>query len=133
MQTFFIVAILLLGFLITFQIAKASEYVSVLRGEEKAKKQTNKVNAFMLLAFLILGLIGVYYCNESLKGKLKSVGNTPLTYYSSYDDVLIRGRIKSIDRSTYTYYSSFEKPEYRGSLKTGSQTVIVNGIKYTIR
>jgi cytochrome c oxidase subunit 2 len=70
MQNFFIVAILLLGFLITFQIAKASEYVAVLRGEEKAKKQTNKVNAFMLLAFLILGLIGVYYCNENLKGKI---------------------------------------------------------------
>jgi len=70
MQTFFIVAILLLGFLITFQIAKASEYVSVLRGEEAAKKNTNKVNAFLLLAFLILGLIGVYYCNERLKGKI---------------------------------------------------------------
>jgi cytochrome c oxidase subunit 2 len=70
MQTVFIVAILLLGFLITFQIAKASEYVAVLRGEEKAKKQTNKVNAFLLLAFLILGLIGVYYCNETLKGKI---------------------------------------------------------------
>src|ERR1044071_3161914 len=70
MQSFFVVAILLLGFLITFQIAKASEYVAVLRGEEKAKKQTNKVNAFMLLAFLILGLIGVYYCNESLRGKI---------------------------------------------------------------
>lgn len=70
MQTFFIVAILVLGFLITFQIAKASEYVAVLRGEEKAKKQTNKINAFMLLAFLIIGLIGVYYCNEKLKGKI---------------------------------------------------------------
>jgi cytochrome c oxidase subunit 2 len=70
MQTFFIIAILALGFLITFQIAKASEYVAVLRGEEKSKKQTNKVNAFMLLAFLILGLIGVYYCNEKLKGKI---------------------------------------------------------------
>ena len=70
MQTFFIVAILGLGFLITFQIAKASEYVAVLRGEEKARKQTNKVNAFMLLAFLILGLIGVYYCNERLSGKI---------------------------------------------------------------
>jgi cytochrome c oxidase subunit 2 len=70
MQTFFIVAILLLGFLITFQIAKASEYVAVLRGEEKAKLQTNKVNAFMMLAFLILGLVGAYYCNESLKGKI---------------------------------------------------------------
>lgn len=70
MQTFFIVAILILGFLITFQIAKASEYVAVLRGEERARKQTNKINAFLLLLFLIIGLIGVYYCNEKLKGKI---------------------------------------------------------------
>jgi len=70
MQTFFIVAILGLGFLITFQIAKASEYVAVLRGEEKARKQTNKINAFMLLAFLVIGLIGVYYCNEAYKGRI---------------------------------------------------------------
>jgi cytochrome c oxidase subunit 2 len=70
MQAFFIVAILALGFLITFQIAKASEYVAVLRGEEKARKQTNRINAFMLLAFLIVGLIGVYYCNVMLKGKI---------------------------------------------------------------
>lgn len=70
MQTFFIVAILVLGFLITFQIAKASEYVAVLRGEDKSRKQANKVNAFMLLAFLVVGLVGVYYCNEKLKGKI---------------------------------------------------------------
>ena len=70
MQAFFVVAILVLGFLITFQIAKASEYVAVLRGEEKARKQTNKVNAFMLLSFLVIGLVGVYYCNEKLKGKI---------------------------------------------------------------
>src|ERR1700704_5023854 len=70
MTTFFIIAILALGFLITFQIAKASEYVAVLRGEEKSRRQSNKINAFMLLAFLVLGLIGVYYCNERLKGKI---------------------------------------------------------------
>ena len=70
MQTFFIVLILALGFIITFQIAKASEYVGIMRGEEKSKKQTNKINAFLLLAFLILGMIGVYYCNERLKGKI---------------------------------------------------------------
>jgi cytochrome c oxidase subunit 2 len=70
MQTIFIVAILALGFLITFQIAKASEYVAVLRGIEKSRKQTNKINAFLLLAFLILGLIGVYYCNTRLQGKI---------------------------------------------------------------
>ena len=70
MSTFFIIAILILGFLITFQIAKASEYVAVLRGLEKSRKQSNKINAFMLLAFLVLGLIGVYYCNERLRGKI---------------------------------------------------------------
>jgi cytochrome c oxidase subunit II len=34
LTTIFILAILLLGFLITFQIAKASEYVSILKGEK---------------------------------------------------------------------------------------------------
>ncbi|MBL7762329.1 MAG: cytochrome c oxidase subunit II [Chitinophagaceae bacterium] len=70
MTTFFIIAILALGFLITFQIAKASEYVTVLRGEEKSRKQSNKINAFLLLVFLIVGMIGVYYCNERLKGRI---------------------------------------------------------------
>ena len=70
MTTFFIIAILALGFLITFQIAKASEYVTVLRGEERSRKQSNKINAFLLLIFLIVGMIGVYYCNEKLKGKV---------------------------------------------------------------
>lgn len=70
MQTTFIVAILVLGFLVTFQIAKASEYVAILRGEERSRKQTNKINAFLLLVFLVAGLIGVYYCNEQLKGKI---------------------------------------------------------------
>src|ERR1700730_10554989 len=70
MQTFFIIAILAFGFLITFQIAKASEYVAVLRGEEKARKQTNRINAFLLLVFLVVGLFGVWYCNERLKGKI---------------------------------------------------------------
>ena len=70
MQSLFILAILVLGFVITFQIAKASEYVAVLRGEEKARKQSNRINGFLLLMFLIVGMIGVYYCNVRLKGKI---------------------------------------------------------------
>ena len=58
-----------LVFLIIFQIAKASEYVAVLKGEEKSIKQNNKINGFFMIAFLILGLIGVYWCNEELYGK----------------------------------------------------------------
>jgi cytochrome c oxidase subunit II len=70
MTTIFIIAILLLGFLITFQIAKASEYVAVLKGEKKTTEQNNRVNAFMLVAFLVLGLVAVYWCNELFKGKI---------------------------------------------------------------
>ena len=76
MSTFLIVAILLLGFLITFQIAKASEYVAIMRGEEKSRKQNNKINAFLLLIFLIAGLVGVYYCNERLAGKILQFGSS---------------------------------------------------------
>lgn len=68
--TIFIIAILLLGFLITFQIAKASEYVGVLKGEKKTIEQNNKVNAFLLIVFLVGGLIGVYWCNELFKGRI---------------------------------------------------------------
>lgn len=70
METFFIIVALGLGFLITFQIAKASEYVAILRGEEKSRKQNNRINAFLLLLFMIVGLIGVYYCNDVLKDKI---------------------------------------------------------------
>ncbi|TAH00892.1 MAG: cytochrome c oxidase subunit II [Sphingobacteriales bacterium] len=70
MTTIFILAILLLGFLITFQIAKASEYVAVLKGEKKTFEQNNRINGFLLLAFLVLGMAGVYWCNELYKGKI---------------------------------------------------------------
>jgi cytochrome c oxidase subunit 2 len=88
MQTTFIILILLLGFLITFQIAKASEYVSVMRGEEKSRKQTNRINAFLLLAFLILGLIGVYYCNEKYGGKILQFGSAASDHGRDVDNML---------------------------------------------
>jgi cytochrome c oxidase subunit 2 len=59
-----LLAILLLGFLITFQIAKASEYVSILKGEKKAFEQNNRINAFLMVVFLVLGLVGVWWCND---------------------------------------------------------------------
>lgn len=65
----FLLAILGLGFLITFQIAKASEYVSVLKGEKKAFEQSNRVNAFLMVVFLVLGLVGVWWCNDLFYGK----------------------------------------------------------------
>ncbi len=64
MKEFFLVAICVMIFVVIFQIAKASEYVNVLKGEEKSRRQNNKINGFMLIAFLVLGLIGAWYCND---------------------------------------------------------------------
>lgn len=64
MKELFLIAIFVMIFVVIFQIAKASEYVSVLKGEEKTRKQNNKINGFMLIAFMIFGLIGVWVCNE---------------------------------------------------------------------
>ena len=66
MSMFFTIVVIILVFLIIFQIAKASEYVSVIKGEEKSRKEQNKVNGFFMIAFLIAGLIGIYYCNKAL-------------------------------------------------------------------
>jgi cytochrome c oxidase subunit II len=70
MSNIFLFAILLLGFVITFQIAKASEYVGILKGEKKNNEQNNRINGFLMIIFLVLGLIGVYWCNELFKGKV---------------------------------------------------------------
>jgi cytochrome c oxidase subunit 2 len=70
MQAILISSILLLVLVVGFQIAKASEYVAMIRGFEKSRKQSNRINGFLMLVFLVLGLIGVYYCNEKLKGTI---------------------------------------------------------------
>lgn len=69
MTALLITAVSLLIFVVIFQISKASEYVAILKGEEHSRKQNNKINGFLMVAFLILGLIGVWYCNEVLYDK----------------------------------------------------------------
>jgi cytochrome c oxidase subunit 2 len=69
MTEILLIAIVVMIFVVIFQISKASEYVSILKGEEKARKQNNKINAFLLISFLILGLIGCWWCNELYYGK----------------------------------------------------------------
>ncbi len=61
---FLVIAVVLLIFLVIFQISKAAEYVGVLKGEQQSRKQTNKVNGFLMLSFMVIGLFGVWYCND---------------------------------------------------------------------
>ena len=65
-STYLVIAAVLLVLIVIFQIAKASEYVSILKGEEKTNRQSNRINGFLLLGFMILGFIGVWWCNDLL-------------------------------------------------------------------
>lgn len=69
MSLYLSIAIIALIFIVIFQIAKASEYVSVLKGEEVSRKQNNKINGALMIVFLVLGFVGVYVCNEYLFDK----------------------------------------------------------------
>ena len=66
MSGYFLLIILVLAFVLIFQISKASEYVSVLKGEEKSFNQSNRINAFLFILFMVLGLAGAWWCNELL-------------------------------------------------------------------
>ncbi|MBX3239664.1 MAG: cytochrome c oxidase subunit II [Chitinophagaceae bacterium] len=66
---YFVIIIVALIFIVVFQIAKASEYVSVLKGEKKAFQQNNRINAFLMLVFLVLGLAAAWWCNSLLYDK----------------------------------------------------------------
>ncbi len=69
MNIWLLLAIVVMVFLVIFQIAKANEYVGILKGEKKSREQSNRINGFLMLSFLIVGLIGAYLCNQSLAKK----------------------------------------------------------------
>ena len=69
MSLYLSIAIIVLIYVVIFQIAKASEYVSILKGEENSRKQNNKINGFLMIVFLVLGFVGVYVCNDLLFDK----------------------------------------------------------------
>lgn len=61
-----IVITVVLILIVVIQISKVSEYVAILRGKEKAQQHSNNLNAGLMLAFLILGIIGVFVCHHYL-------------------------------------------------------------------
>ena len=73
MSVFIIITLIVLVFVIIYQIGKASEYAVVLRGEEKVKAQANRAISVLLLVMFALGIWGIWECNEMFKGKMLPV------------------------------------------------------------
>lgn len=66
MSAFIITALVVLVFIVIYQIARAGELATILKGEEKVAASTNKFMAWSWVAFFVLGVIGIYKCHEYL-------------------------------------------------------------------
>lgn len=74
MAAFIIFALIVLVFIAIYQIAKAAETASILRGNEKEQYfRTNKIMAWLLLITFLLGMYGIYKCHMALIDKMLPV------------------------------------------------------------
>jgi len=73
MSALITLTLIILVFVIIYQISKASEYTAVIRGEEKVKLQTNRTIAWLLVIFFVLGIYGIWMCNDYFKDKMLPV------------------------------------------------------------
>ncbi len=87
MSVFIIITLIVLVFIIIYQISKASEYATVLRGQEKMNAQANRAIAWLLVIMFILGMWGIWECNELFKGRLlpKAACRTGENYDSMFN------------------------------------------------
>lgn len=57
------------------------------------------------------------YEKEELRGKVKSIGTTSFVYYEIFEDKAYSGNLKSAGNNSFTYYSSFDNEDLRGKFK----------------
>lgn len=70
MSGFISIVLTALVFFIIYQIAKASELAAVLRGDEKSEATNNKLMAWLLVIFFLLGLYGIWLCHIDMIDKM---------------------------------------------------------------
>ena len=58
------------------------------------------------------------YDNDAQRGKIKSIGNINFDYYQGYENEAFRGNIKNIGQKGVTWYSSFDNKAIKGKLKS---------------
>jgi hypothetical protein len=64
------------------------------------------------------------YEMESLRGKLKSIGSLSMGYYLAYDDKAMAGSLKTIGQQNIEWYASYENEGLRGKLKAVGSTAL---------
>ena len=87
MSGFITIVIISLVFIIIYQIAKASEYATILRGEDIVRKQVNRLMAWLLVAFFLLGMWGIWVCHEAMMDKMLPVAASE--HGEKYDSMLM--------------------------------------------
>ncbi len=70
MSAFIVIALIVLVLTVIYQIARASEYASVLRGEGKVQASTNRTIGWLMLLMFPLGMWGIYMCHQALKDRM---------------------------------------------------------------
>ncbi len=73
MSVFILIALIVLVLAVIYQIGRASEFASLLRGEEKVQAGTNRLMAWSMLLMFPLGMWAIYACHQALIGKMLPV------------------------------------------------------------
>jgi len=129
MSVFIIITLIVLVFIIIYQISKANEYAAVLRGQEKVNAKTNRTIGWLLIIMFVLGLWGIWQCNELFKNSMlpKAACKTGENYDSMFNvTTLVTGivflltqailfwfcfRFQSTDKRTAFYFPHNNKLE----------------------
>jgi cytochrome c oxidase subunit 2 len=85
------ISLIILVFVIIYQIGKASEYAAILRGEKKVNAQVNRAIAFLLVAMFVLGLWGIWECHMYFKDMMLPVAacKTGVRYDAMFNTTLV--------------------------------------------
>ncbi len=73
MSVFILIALIVLVLAVIYQIGRASEFATLLRGEEKVQASTNRIMGWVMLLMFPVGMWGIYACHQALKDKLLPV------------------------------------------------------------
>ena len=70
MSLLIIVILIALIIIVLTQVGKTGENLAIIDGLEKASRKTNKIISWLLVLFFLLGLVGIWKCNEYFSDKM---------------------------------------------------------------